>query len=181
MSARKRPATIVVVMGVSGSGKTTIARSLADRLGVTYSEADEFHPPENIAKMESGVPLNDQDRLPWLRSIAAWIHEQERADVNGVVTCSALKRSYRDLLRSGNDGVWFLHLAGSREVIGNRLAGRTGHFMPASLLDSQFADLQPLEPDEFGYTADVAEDAETIVEKALTAITAVSEAKADPT
>ncbi|APU13822.1 MULTISPECIES: gluconokinase [Actinoalloteichus] len=181
MSARERSSTIVVVMGVSGSGKTTIARSLAERLGVTYSEADEFHPPENIAKMESGVPLNDEDRLPWLRSIAAWISEQERADVSGVVTCSALKRSYRDLLRTGNDGVWFLHLAGSREVISDRLAGRTGHFMPASLLDSQFADLEPLESDEVGYTADVSEDAEVIVDRSLAALKAAGRREADLT
>ncbi|AOS62559.1 gluconokinase [Actinoalloteichus hymeniacidonis] len=173
MSATEWPTTIVVVMGVSGSGKTTIARSLAEHLGVVYAEADEFHPRSNIEKMESGTPLTDEDRLPWLRAIAEWIGTREQAGKGAVVTCSALKRSYRDLLRTGgHGGVWFLHLAGTREVIGSRLAGRSGHFMPASLLDSQFADLQPLEADEVGYAVDVAAPADLIIERALAALAA---------
>ena len=158
---------VVVVMGVSGSGKTTVGTALAERLGVPYAEADEFHPKANIDKMTSGVPLTDADREPWLRAIAAWIGE--RARDGGVVTCSALKRSYRDLLREGGPA-WFLHLHGPQEVIAARMSGRTGHFMPPSLLDSQFADLEPLAPDEPGRTVDVTAPAETIVDEAESAL-----------
>ncbi|GGS33010.1 gluconokinase [Actinokineospora fastidiosa] len=154
---------VVVVMGVSGSGKTTVGMALAEKLAVPYAEADEFHPRSNIDKMTSGVPLTDADRKPWLRAIAVWIGEH--AESGGVVTCSALKRSYRDLLRSGGPA-WFLHLHGSREVIAGRMSGRSGHFMPPSLLDSQFADLQPLSPDEAGFTADVTEPVDRIVAEA---------------
>jgi gluconokinase len=159
---------VVVVMGVSGSGKSTVGRELAARLGVPYAEADDFHPPENVAKMASGQPLTDADRWPWLRALAAWI--AEHSATGGVVTCSALKRSYRDLLRSAAARVWFLHLAGDRSVIAARLAARSGHFMPASLLDSQFADLEPLGPDEPGLTVDITATPEVIVEVALKAI-----------
>ncbi|UVS80095.1 gluconokinase [Actinokineospora sp. UTMC 2448] len=154
---------VVVVMGVSGSGKTTVGMALAEKLAVPYAEADEFHPRSNIDKMTSGVPLTDADRKPWLLAIAVWIGEH--AESGGVVTCSALKRSYRDLLRSGGPA-WFLHLHGSREVIAGRMSGRSGHFMPPSLLDSQFADLQPLSPDEAGFTADVTEPVDRIVAEA---------------
>lgn len=160
-------AVAVVVMGVSGSGKTTIGTALAARLGVPYAEADEFHPEENIAKMTSGIPLTDADRLPWLRAIAAWIGEH--AETGGVVTCSALKRSYRDLLRAGGPA-WFLHLHAPQEVIAGRLAGRTGHFMPPSLLASQFADLHPLEPDEPGHRVDVTAPIEDVVAEAEAAL-----------
>ncbi|MGW5051657.1 gluconokinase [Actinokineospora sp. NPDC004072] len=151
---------VVVVMGVAGSGKTTVGTALAAELGVPYAEADEFHPRANIAKMESGIPLTDADRLPWLRAIAAWIGEH--AGTGGVVTCSALKRAYRDQLRAGGPA-WFLHLHGTREVIRGRMAGRSGHFMPPSLLDSQFAALEPLGPDEPGLTVEVTEPADRIV------------------
>ena len=136
---------------------------LADRLGWPMAEADEFHPAVNIAKMESGTPLTDVDREPWLRSLRDWISEQDAAGQATVVTCSALKRAYRDLLRGASARVRFVHLNGTREVIGGRLAGRSGHFMPPSLLDSQFADLQPLGADEDGITVDVDATPEHIV------------------
>ena len=143
---------VVVVMGVSGSGKSTVGRALAARLGVPYAEGDEFHPKANVDKMASGHPLTDADRWPWLRSIAGWIGGQPEG---GVVTCSALKRAYRDLLRSAGD-VWFLHLTGDRALLADRLGARSGHFMPAALLDSQLADLEPLGPDEPGLAVDIA-------------------------
>ena len=156
--------TCLVVMGVSGSGKSTIAALLAERLGWPMAEADEFHPETNIAKMASGIPLTDVDREPWLRSLRDWISEQDAEGRSTVVTCSALKRSYRDLLRGATSRVRFVHLSGTREVIGARLAGRSGHFMPPSLLDSQFADLQPLGADEDGITVDVDAAPEEIVD-----------------
>jgi gluconokinase len=160
---------VVVVMGVSGCGKSTVGRVLAQRLGVPFAEADEFHPKANIDKMSAGRPLTDDDRWPWLRSIATWIGA--RADGGGgVVTCSALKRTYRDLLRSATDQVWFLHLHGSRETIGARVAARSGHFMPPALLDSQIADLEPLGSDEPGLVVDVAAGPDQIVETALRAM-----------
>jgi gluconokinase len=158
---------VVVVMGVSGSGKSTVGRLLAERLGVAYAEGDDFHPPANVAKMSSGQPLTDEDRWPWLRSLADWV----RAHVaGGVLTCSALKRKYRDLLCSAGTPVWFLHLAGERAVIAARLATRSGHFMPAALLDSQFAALEPLGPDEPGLVIDIDVNLEEIVASALGAI-----------
>jgi gluconokinase len=159
---------VVVVMGVSGSGKSTVGRELADRLGVPFAEGDDFHPPANVAKMASGQPLTDADRWPWLRALAAWV--AEHSDSGGVVTCSALKRSYRDLLRSAADNVWFLHLAGDREVIAARLAVRGGHFMPPALLDSQFATLEPLDADEPGLVIDVSTPPEEVVATALKVI-----------
>ncbi|WP_307789202.1 gluconokinase [Glycomyces salinus] len=160
-------ATSLVVMGVSGAGKTTVARELAERLGWPMAEGDEFHPESNIAKMESGDPLTDDDRAPWLRSLRDWISERAADGQSTVVTCSALKRSYRDILGGAAARVRFVHLSGSREVIGGRIAARSGHFMPPSLLDSQFGDLEPLRPDEDGVTVDVAATPEQIVQTAL--------------
>lgn len=157
---------IIVVMGVSGSGKSTIGRELAARLDVPYAEGDDFHPQENVAKMASGQPLTDADRWPWLRVIAGWLAEQTGG---GVVTCSALKREYRDLLADAGD-VWFLHLDGDRSVIAARLTARSGHFMPAALLDSQLAALEPLDPDEPGLTVDLALTPEEIVATTLKAM-----------
>jgi gluconokinase len=161
--------TVIVVMGVSGAGKTTVGTALADALGVDYAEADKFHLPASIAKMSSGTPLTDEDRRPWLDSIADWIRAHEKT--GGVVTSSALKRGYRDVLRGGGDS-WFLHLNGDREVIAERLKNRTGHFMPASLLDSQLADLEPLEPDESGLTVDAGHTPREITKAAVTAFNA---------
>jgi gluconokinase len=159
---------VVVVMGVAGTGKTTIGPLLAARLGVPYAEGDEFHPQANIAKMSAGTPLDDTDRWPWLDAIGAWAHG--RAGLGGVVSCSALKRSYRDRLRAAAPGVVFVHLTGDREVIEDRMAHRQGHFMPTALLDSQFATLQPLQADEAGVAVDVAGSPEEITERASNAL-----------
>lgn len=158
-------------MGVSGSGKTTVAQLLAQRLGARMAEADEFHSAASIAKMTAGHPLSDVDREPWLAAIAVWLAERAAAGEMAVVTCSALKRSYRDVLRTAGEGVRFVHLAGSRAVIGARIHGRSGHFMPPTLLDSQFADLQPLTADEPGVTLDVGEPAAALAVRAAAALT----------
>ncbi|KIQ67381.1 gluconate kinase [Kitasatospora griseola] len=157
-------------MGVSGVGKTTVARLLAHRLGLPYAEADDFHPAANIAKMSAGTPLDDHDREPWLRALGAWLGERAAAGTGGVVTCSALKRSYRDILRDACPEAFFLHLTGSHELVGDRIAHRTGHFMPPSLLDSQYATLEPLRADESGTVLDVDADPDTLVDRAVAAL-----------
>ncbi|KAB8166507.1 AAA family ATPase [Streptomyces sp. 3MP-14] len=160
--------TTVVVMGVSGVGKTTVARPLAERLGVPFAEADDFHSPANIAKMSAGTPLTDEDREPWLEAIGRWLRERRESGEGGVVTCSALKRSYRDLLRAEADGeVFFLHLTGSSELVGERIERRTDHFMPPSLLRSQLATLEPLGEDETGLSLDVSPGPEQLVAEAV--------------
>ncbi|OLR90349.1 gluconokinase [Actinokineospora bangkokensis] len=157
-------------MGVSGSGKTTVAAGLAQRLGVPLAEADEFHSPANIAKMTSGRPLDDADRAPWLAAIAGWIAERAR-DGGGVVTCSALKRRYRDTLLAAAPGhVLFLHLDGDKELLAERIGRRSGHFMPPALLDSQLADLEPLEPGEPGVRLDIALTPDALVDAAAAAV-----------
>jgi gluconokinase/shikimate kinase len=147
------PPPVLVLMGVSGGGKTTIAEALAERLGWDYAEGDVMHPAANIAKMSAGIPLTDEDRQPWLARIADWISAQTAAGKPGIVTCSALKRSYRDVLRGEN--VIFVYLKGSYELIASRLAERTGHFMPPSLLRSQFATLEEPGEDENAITVDI--------------------------
>jgi gluconokinase len=142
--------TSIVVMGVSGSGKTSAAREITRQLGWEYIEGDDLHPAANVAKMAAGHPLDDEDRWPWLRRIAEVIGEHEAAGTSIVVTCSALKRVYRDLLREGHPSVWFAHVDVPREVLAQRLAARQGHYMPPSLLDSQLATLEPLGDDEPG-------------------------------
>jgi gluconokinase len=150
-SAPSTPATTsIVVMGVSGSGKTSVAAELAKRLGWEYIEGDDLHPEANVAKMSAGIPLDDADRWPWLQRIAEVIGEHEAAGSSFLVTCSALKRSYRDLLRNGHPSVWFAHVQVSEEVLTDRLHQRQGHYMPPSLLGSQLATLQPLADDEPG-------------------------------
>ena len=158
--------TVIVVMGVSGSGKTTIGTALASTLEVEYAEADTFHPKANIDKMTAGTPLTDADRAPWLEAIAGWIRDHQAS--GGVVTSSALKHRYREVLRGGGD-VWFAHLHGDRAQLAERMKTRTGHFMPVSLLDSQLADLEPLRPDEPGAIFDIRETPAAITEAALTA------------
>jgi len=167
-----RTPQVVVVMGVSGTGKTTIGLLLAARLGVPYAEGDDFHPPANIAKMSAGTPLDDADRAPWLDAIGAWAHD--RAGLGGVVSCSALKRSYRDRLRTAAPGLLFVHLSGSRELIEDRMRHREGHFMPTALLDSQFATLEPLDADEAGAVVDVTGAPEEIAERAVGALRALT-------
>ncbi len=159
---------VVVVMGVAGTGKTTIGPLLAARLGVPYAEGDDFHPRANIAKMSAGTPLDDDDRRPWLDAIGTWAHE--RAGLGGVVSCSALKRSYRDRLRAEAPGVLFVHLTGDRALIEDRMTHRQGHFMPTALLDSQFAALQSLGADEAGVAVDVGGSPEEITERAAKAL-----------
>lgn len=165
-------ALVVVVMGVSGSGKTTIGQRVATRLGCEFLEGDERHPPENVAKMSAGEPLDDEDRWPWLRDLADWIATRRRSGAGGVVACSALKRSYRDVLRGDTSGVFLVHLAASYQVIAQRVASRDHEFMPAKLLDSQFADLQPLDQDEDGVTVDVTRDRASIIGDIVAAIDA---------
>ncbi|MDO5035176.1 MAG: NADP-dependent phosphogluconate dehydrogenase [Actinomycetaceae bacterium] len=146
----------VVVMGVSGSGKTTVAGILQDRWGWEFAEADEFHPQANIDKMHAGIPLTDEDRAPWLKLIREWMTSQEKAGKSTIVTCSALKKGYRDVLREGGAPVVFMHLDGDHSLLASRLAARTDHFMPPSLLDSQFATLEDLTADELGAVVDIA-------------------------
>jgi carbohydrate kinase (thermoresistant glucokinase family) len=154
---------VLIVMGVSGSGKSTVAGALAERLGWAFAEGDDFHSPENVAKMHSGTPLTDADRLPWLKSIAGWIAERLDAGESGIVTCSALKHAYRDLLSAGRPEVQFVYLKGSPEVMAKHLAGRHGHFMPASLLASQFDTLEEPGPDEPVLIVDDDQPVEAIV------------------
>jgi gluconokinase len=154
----------IVVMGVSGSGKSTVGKALARRLRVPFADADAFHPKANIAKMSTGEPLTDEDRYPWLDSVGEWL---ARHCDGGVMSCSALKHKYRDQLRAHCPGIEFLHLSGSPELIGRRHTGRSGHFMPSSLLKSQFDDLEPLGPDEHGIAVDVGHRVDAIVETFL--------------
>jgi gluconokinase len=167
----QRPATTsVVVMGVSGSGKSTVAAGLVERLGWEFAEGDEFHPPENVAKMRAGTPLTDEDRWPWLRRLADWIGERERAGRSVVVTCSALRRAYREVLGDGHPSVWFAHVTADAELIRDRLEHRTGHYMPASLLDSQLATLEPLQDDEPGAAVSGAGAPQAVVDELLAAL-----------
>jgi gluconokinase len=149
-------------MGVSGSGKSTVGAALAQRLRVPFADADDFHPAANIAKMTAGHALDDHDRVPWLAAVGEWLAAHEQP--GGVMTCSALKHAYRDQLRQQAPRIEILHLSGSREVIARRQASRPGHFMPASLLDSQFATLEPLRPEEHGLVVDVDQSVDAIVQ-----------------
>ncbi len=142
----------LVLMGVSGCGKTTAALNLHNALGWPVAEADDFHPEANIDKMSRGVALTDEDRWPWLKSMRDWMSERATEDVKTIVTCSALKRSYRDLLSGAQGRVFFIHLLAQPDELQERMAHREGHFMPSSLLPSQFATLEPLSDDEDGVT-----------------------------
>jgi gluconokinase len=152
----KNPCALVV-MGVSGSGKSTIADKLAERLGWTFEDGDRFHPPSNVAKMSAGVPLTDEDRWPWLRAIADEIDRVCKVGQHAVIACSALKRAYRDILVHGRNDVRIVYLSGTEELIASRLALRKGHFMPPGLLASQFKTLEP--PDESEHPVTVSIDA----------------------
>ncbi|MEU2390541.1 gluconokinase [Streptomyces sp. NPDC007369] len=159
-------------MGVTGTGKTTVGRLLAEALGVPYAEGDAFHPSANVAKMSAGVPLDDADRGPWLDALADHLRRLP-AGRNTVLSCSALKRAYRDRLRAAAPDAVFVHLTGERALIERRMAARTGHFMPAALLDSQFATLEPLQPDEPGVAVDVSGTPEETTARALAALAAL--------
>ena len=148
MTTDADPPVVLVVMGVSGTGKSTVAGVLAGRLGWDLEEGDDLHPSQNVAKMAAGQPLTDDDRWPWLDKVSAWIQVRILSGAPGIVTCSALKRAYRD--RIAEPGVVFVHLDGTREHIAAQLAKRRDHFMPVTLLDSQLAILEPLQPDEAG-------------------------------
>ncbi len=156
-----------VVMGVSGCGKSEIGHRLAERLGIEHFEGDDDHPPANIAKMAAGIPLDDSDRREWLQILQARIRNAAANGKGLVLSCSALKRRYRDILRGGDADLFFVHLAGSRELIAQRMQARANHFMPVSLLDSQFRDLEPLQADEHGMQVDIANPPEALIEQIM--------------
>ncbi|MFO1027520.1 MAG: gluconokinase [Acetobacteraceae bacterium] len=158
---------VIVVMGVAGSGKTTIATALARQLGWDFLEGDSFHPPANVAKMSAGTPLTDEDRWPWLRAIAARMDEVQAQGGSAVVACSALKRAYRDILLGGRTNGILLYPRGEKALIAGRMQARHGHFMPPALLDSQFATLEEPGPDENPVVVDIDGSPEQVIETAL--------------
>lgn len=164
MADEKEIPCALVVMGVSGSGKSTIAEKLAERLGWRYEDGDRFHPAGNVAKMSAGQPLTDEDRWPWLQAIADEIDRVCKAGERAVIACSALRRVYRDVLVHGRRDVRIVFLSGTQALIADRLAGRERHFMPAGLLDSQFKTLEPPEKSEHPVTVSIDASVETIVE-----------------
>ncbi|MGX9220635.1 gluconokinase [Massilia varians] len=159
--------TAWVVMGVSACGKSDIGARLAQALGAPFIEGDRFHSPENVAKMSAGIPLDDEDRRGWLQALRAGIERAWKTEPAVVLSCSALKRAYRDVLRGDGGDVRFVHLHGDRDLIAQRMAARSGHFMPVSLLDSQLRTLEPLQPDERGVTLDVREPPQRLVEQVM--------------
>ena len=158
---------IVVVMGVSGSGKTTLGRGIAARLQWPFQEGDDLHPAANVAKMSRGEPLTDDDRWPWLRALATWMDARLASGESGVLTCSALHRSYRDYLRDGRPQVQFCHVTVDAAVLAARLERRSGHYMPPTLLPSQLAALEPLQPDEPGVTVSGDGPPDAVLDEAL--------------
>lgn len=171
MMNHSHPGTpLIVVMGVSGSGKSTIGALIADRLSVPFVDADSLHPARNVEKMASGIPLTDDDRWPWLAAVGRVLAEAEASGL--VVACSALRRSYREAILVEAPRTLFVHLSGSRALLGLRLEGRSGHFMPTALLDSQFAILEPLESDEPGVVVDIGPAVPEIVADAVAQIRA---------
>lgn len=165
----------VVVMGVSGTGKSTVAQGIASELGLVLAEGDDFHPAANVALMSAGIPLTDDDRAPWLQSLAEWTAQRDAEGVSTAVTCSALRRPYRDVLRSALPGspTYFVHLVGDPDLIRDRMSSRE-HFMPASLLSSQLATLEPLEPDEDGVVVDIEQSIRRVVAEAVSWLRAVA-------
>jgi gluconokinase len=159
--------TIAIVMGVSGSGKTTVVAGLAEQEGWLLLEGDSFHPPENIAKMKAGIPLTDADRWPWLRAIAARADQLQAAGQSAAVACSALKRAYRDIVIGGRPDTVLVYLRGSKALIAERMQARKGHFMPPALLDSQFATLEEPGHDEHPIIVDIGSSPQAEVEDAI--------------
>lgn len=180
MSDTSRPFA-AIVMGPSGVGKTTTAKGVADRLGWQFAEGDEFHPKANIDKMSAGIPLDDEDREPWLRSIRDWISDKSDAGLNCVLTCSALKKRYRDILREARAEVLFIELDAPIDLVGERMAHRKGHYMPTSLLKSQFDTLEPLEAEEVGIVVSVQDTPENVIEDAVEALQKAGAKPAGPT
>ena len=168
--AARDAAPQVIVTGVSGVGKSTIAQGLSRVLGWTYAEGDAFHSAANVATMASGHPLTDDDRWPWLRAIGSWLDEQIEAGRPSVVTCSALRRAYRDLLREGRPQVSFLHLDAGEDLVADRMSHRTDHYMPVSLLHSQYDALEPLQPDEPGVSVTVDGTASEVLRRTVAAL-----------
>ncbi|GJE62600.1 gluconokinase [Methylobacterium trifolii] len=172
---------VLLVMGVSGSGKSTIAALVAERLGWIFVDGDSFHTPEHVAKMHAGLALDDEDRAPWLARLAAWIGQRLEAGESGVIVCSALRRAYRDVLTRGSrQGVRIVYLEGSQALIAGRLAERRGHFMSPHLLDSQFAILEPPGPDERPITVGIDESPEGIAERIVARVAAEGAGDAAP-
>lgn len=160
-------------MGVSGSGKSAVGRKLADRLGATYIEGDDYHSTQSIAKMTQGVPLNDEDRQDWLLALQSLIAQAVQRHESIVLTCSALKRRYRDILRVGDPELVFIYLHGEYELIANRMKSRTGHFMPGILLDTQLRDLEPPGADERSIRVDITPAPDEIVDAVIAQIDTV--------
>ncbi len=161
------PSQFIVVMGVSGCGKTTLAKGIAAAMTWDFAEGDDFHPQANVEKMRSGIALTDEDRWPWLQAIRGWIDDRPLEAGSAVLTCSALRRVYRDVLAQGRDDVRFAHVDAPRKVLEDRLSRRTGHYMPASLLDSQLQTLERLEPDENGVTVGSTGDPRAVLTETL--------------
>lgn len=181
MADTERVNLVLVVMGVSGSGKSTVAGVLAHELKWDLQEGDDLHPAANVSKMASGQPLTDEDRGPWLEAIADWIRAHTERGQPGIVTCSALKRSYRDTLVQGSKGrVVFVDLQGTREKIDARLRARTDHFMSAALLDSQLSALEPLQPDEQAIVVDIGPSPAEITAKIIEKLERLREAAEMP-
>jgi len=172
VNAQRGRAHAIVVMGVSGCGKSTVGAQLAQALGVEFIEGDDFHPPRNVALMAAGTPLTDADRVPWLQTLADRLHAVTAAGTGLVLSCSALKRSYRDRLRAGAPGLVFMHLRADDALLAERVATRSHRYMPASLLASQLATLEEPSPDEGAITVDAAEPTGTLVQTVLRQLTA---------
>ncbi|GJD97217.1 gluconokinase [Methylobacterium iners] len=171
-TAPHSPPRVAVVMGVSGSGKSTVAALVAERLGWVFADGDAFHTPGNIARMQAGLPLEDADRAPWLAALAAWIDARLRDGESGVLVCSALKRAYREVLTRGRPAVRIVYLEGDRTLIAGRLAGRQGHFMPGALLDSQFAILEPPGPAERALVVGIEAPPDTLADRIAASLSA---------
>lgn len=166
----RAPPHAIITVGVSGSGKTTVAEALAERLRWSFVDGDAFHPAANVEKMRSGTPLTDEDRWPWLKAIAAEIARRRAADDRVVIACSALKRAYRNILVDGHSDVLLVHMKGSRELIMSRLAPRQGHYFPASLLDSQLATLEEPDASENALSILIDKDVGSIVDEIVAAL-----------
>jgi gluconokinase len=167
MDRRLKQPLVVLLMGVSGSGKTTLGSLLSKRIGGHFGDADAFHPAANVEKMSNGIPLTDDDRWPWLDAIAQTIGRWAADGTNVVFACSALKRIYRDRLRTGRTDLKLIHLTGDADLIASRMEQRTGHFMPAGLLRSQLATLEPPEPDEGAITLDIGSPPDILLAQCL--------------